>query len=260
MHNVTSSNQPIFVIGCPGSGTTLLFSMLESHPNLSCGNETDFLPELSTILEGRYWNKLQDYGFDKAYWYKKLADFFDSFKMDYAQKHGKRRWVDKTPSYTSHLDLIHTLFPNCQIVHIIRDGRDVVMSARNRWGYKTAVKFTYKWREYVSSAREVGKTLSPEQYMEVRYESLVAQPEVVGKEIFNFLQEPWYDDVLKFHKSSSYKPERKYEKYVDQQRKREQSESFVYRSRVGTGQNLEPILKGLLYLYAGGLLKELGYQ
>ncbi len=252
-------NRPIFVVGCPGSGTTLLFTMLESHPNISCGNETDFLIDLQSLVEGRYWKKLQEYDFNKQYWHGIIANMFNQFKEDYALKHGKQRWADKTPSYTPYIGFIHSLFPDCQIIHIIRDGRDVVMSARQRWGYKSAINLIYKWRDYIQAARDYGKTMPSNQYFEVRYEDLVAKPESSSKDIFEYLQEPWEPTVLRFDKSSSYNPEGGYERYTEEVRKKEKTEGFVYRSRVGTGKQLDPLLKSIMHFSDGELLKELGY-
>lgn len=251
--------RPIFVVGCPGSGTTLLYTMLESHSNINCGNETDFLVDLRSLVEGRYWHKLKEYDFDKDYWRKIIADMFNRFKEDYALKHGKQRWADKTPCYTPHIDFIHALFPNCQIIHVIRDGRDVVMSARRRWGYKSAIKLVYKWRNYIQSARNYGKTMPSDQYVEVRYEDLVAKPEDSAKQIFEYLREPWEPEVLRFDKTSSYNPKGGYERYTEEVRKREKASGFVYRSQVGTGKNLDPILKSIMHFSDGQLLKDLGY-
>ncbi|MEB3219543.1 MAG: sulfotransferase [Nostocales cyanobacterium 94392] len=254
-----NTQRPIFLVGCPSSGTTLIQSIIDAHPNLSCGQETDFLVEHQKIVSGRYWNKLKFYNSDQEYWHQKIADFFSSFKMDFAQKHGKQRWVDKTPSYTPHLDFIYKLFPDCQIIHTIRDGRDVVKSHRNRWGYKSAVKATYIWQQYIKSAREFGKTLPADQYMEIRYEEMVKQPENNAKLIFEYLQEPWVPQVLQYNETSSHNKDSSYAEYTKKRREQSQDKSLIYRSQVGKGKNLDPFLKSLLYFQSNRLLKELGY-
>ena len=256
MNNV---QRPIFLVGCPSSGTTLVQSIIDAHPNISCGQETDFLVECQKIVSGKYWNKLKYYDSEPEYWHQKIADFFSSFKMDFAQKYGKKRWADKTPSYTPHLDFICKVFPNCQIIHIIRDGRDVVKSHRNRWGYKSALKATYIWREYITVAREFGKTLPTDQYLEIRYEDMVKEPETNAKLMLEYLEEAWVPEVLQYNESSSHNKPSGYAKYTQERRKKSQENSLIYRSQVGKGKNLDPFLKSILHFQADGLMKELGY-
>lgn len=251
--------KPIFVVGCPSSGNTLLWSLLEAHPHISCGNETDFLVQCRSIVEGAYWDKLQEYGFDKTYWHQRIAELFNTFKTDYAQKHGKQRWADKTPSYTPHIDFLHALFPDCQVIHIIRDGRDVVMSYRRRWGYKSALKAIFVWRKYIQKAQAYGATMPSGQYMEVRYEDLAQQPEVAAKAIFDFLGEEWDPNLLKLDQSSSYQKNTQYKNLVEDRRQQDEKKSLIFRSSIGTGKKLDPLMKGLLYFWNGQLLKELKY-
>jgi hypothetical protein len=68
------AQKPIFIIGSPRSGTTLLRLILDSHPNISCGPETHFLVDLSKIVNV-HWEQVEAFGFDKAYWHQKLASF-----------------------------------------------------------------------------------------------------------------------------------------------------------------------------------------
>src|SRR5205085_6800691 len=172
----TTSNRPIFIVGCQRSGTTLLRLMLDSHPNVSCGPETRFLQDFAK-LTSESWDRLSLYGFPKSYWLDKSAEFFDSFQTEYAKSRGKTRWADKTPRYALSLGYINELFPASQIVHVIRDGRDVGASHRDRWGYWSAVKAVEKWQRYIRAARRVGERMPGDRYAEVRYEELVRDPE-----------------------------------------------------------------------------------
>src|SRR5437667_10431218 len=86
--------QPIFLVGCPRSGTTLLRLILDSHPEISCGPETHLLGPMHRMFDR--WSSLQLFGFERDYWYEKMADFINSFQTEYAQRRGKTRWADKT--------------------------------------------------------------------------------------------------------------------------------------------------------------------
>src|SRR6266513_2346410 len=181
----TTSNRPIFIVGCQRSGTTLLRLMLDSHPNISCGPETRFLQDFAK-LTSESWDRLSLYGFPKSYW----------LEAEYAKSRGKTRWADKPPRYALSLGYINELFPTSQIVHVIRDGRDVVASHRDRWGYWSAVKAVAKWARYIRSARRVGDRLPGDRYTEVRYEDLVLDTGATMRSLLQYLGEPWDDAVL----------------------------------------------------------------
>lgn len=253
------AQKPIFIIGSPRSGTTLLRLILDSHPNISCGPETHFLSELSKIVNTR-WEQVETFGFDKAYWHQKIASFFDSFQTEYAQKRGKGRWAEKTPKYTTMLDFINELFPDSQMIHIIRDGRDVVTSHRDRWGYKVAMRSINDWKTYVTMANEFGKKVSSDRYIEVRYEELVTQPENILRGLFTYLNEPWDPVVLK-HNEVEHDMREVSPGDTENSRRTATAKSAIHSSRVGAGKGeLDPLLKGMLYFRAGKLLNELGYQ
>lgn len=246
--------RPIFIIGCPRSGTTLLRLMLDSHPHISCGPESHFLIDLADI-GNRQRARIERFGVGKEQWYEKTATFFDNFHMEYAQKRGKQRWAEKTPKYTRHLTLINQLFPDCQLIHMIRNGRDVVSSYHKRWGYLSAVKTAaYRWREYITLARDFGKTLPKDRYYELRYEALVSDAEMTLRGVFDFLQEPWVPDVLNYHEV----PHDVSDLYASStQAFRSESAGALYKSRIG--KDIDPFLKMVMRVGSGHLLQELGY-
>ena len=164
------SSAPIFIVGCQRSGTTLLRLMLDSHRNISCGPETRFLRELEPII-GANWHRISRFGFSREYWISKLAEFFDSFQSEYAAARGKTRWADKSPLYALILPFIWELFPDAQVIHVIRDVRDVTASHRTAFGYKAALGAPLKWRRYIEGTRETAAGVTASAYYEVRYEA-----------------------------------------------------------------------------------------
>jgi len=246
--------RPIFIIGCPRSGTTLLRLILDSHPHISCGPESRFLIDLADI-GARHGARLERFGVDKEQWYEKIAQFFHAFHMTYAEPRGKQRWAEKTPKYTRHLALVNHLFPDCQLVHMIRNGRDVVSSYHQRWGYLSAVKTaTYRWRKFVTLGRDFGKTLPKDRYYELRYEDLVSNMEMTLRGLFEFLQEPWVPDLLNYHEA----PHDVSDLYATStQIFRSASAGAVYSSRIG--KDIDPLLQTVMHMGSGCLLQELGY-
>jgi len=182
---------PFFIVGCPRSGTSLLRDLLRSHPRISIPGESHFLPaffrgygdpgdepgapRLAERILGLHWVKA---------WLLPLTP--DVFAGDrtfrqvvtrlfaaHAASEGRERWGDKTPHYVREIPTLVEIFPGCRIIHIYRDGRDVALS----WlatGFQPRNLFTAArtWKEYVCAGRQSGRTLPPEFYLEVRYESL----------------------------------------------------------------------------------------
>ena len=254
------STRPIFIVGCQRSGTTLLRLMLDSHPNISCGPETRFLADLAQVTSGENWERMRLFGFPKEYWHTKFAEMFASIQSDYAASRGKARWADKTPRYAMSLEFINDLYPTSQIVHVIRDGRDVVASHRDRWGWLAAARAVEKWPRYITAARAVGKTLPPDRYMEVRYEELVSDTEKTLRGLLDWLGEPW-DEAVLAHDEQPHDVHERYAAFSASRREAAGSDGAVYRTRVGAhAKEAGPILGLLFRLRSQRVLRSLGYS
>ena len=234
--------------------------MLDSHPNISCGPMTRFLVDVvDAVIGKRLPDYLDRFGFPESYWWERVAELFDRIHSDYAARRGKRRWADKTGRYALHIGVLDKLFPDCQVVHVLRDGRDVVASHRQRFGYVAAVKAAGKWPVYVRTARSAGGRLGAGRYHEVRYEELVTDTEATLRKLLEFLGEPWDDAVLDYSSKPHDLPP-VYHSYTAARRDQGGEGSAVYRSRVGAGQReLDPILRLACRLMATGTLRELNY-
>ena len=250
---------PIFVIGSPRSGTTLLRLILDSHPRISCGEETHFLRDLEAIV-GRNWDLVASYGLERDWWLDHIRALYADFQTEVLSRSGKMRWAEKDPTYTLHLAFIEELFPDAIYVHLLRDGHDVVASFRDRWGYKSAARAARsEWARYVRSAQKLQARLPAERFLELRYEELVAEPEVQGQRLFTFLGEEWDPKVLEFEAAAHSATER-YQRFTAKRREAGGDVATIYRSRVGTGgSSLDPLLRALLRRRNGALLRQLGY-
>ena len=251
---------PIFVIGSPRSGTTLLRLILDSHPHISCGEETHFLRDLEAVV-GRNWDLVATYGLGREWWIEHIRGLYEAFQAEVLARSGKLRWAEKDPTYTLHALFIEELFPDALYIHLLRDGHDVVASFRDRWGYKSAARAARsEWARYVTAARELGARLPADRFLELRYEDLVADPEGQGRRLFAFLGEDWDPAVLEFDPSEHSATDR-YRWFTAQRREAGGDDHTIYRSRVGAGgKSLDPMLRLLLRRRHGGLLRELGYE
>ena len=194
--------QPIFIIGCPRSGTTLLRVIIDSHPNICCGPETHLIKHLEDLKYkiDKQWKNLELYGVPKDSVVKKIREIFDVFQENYVKTKNKRRWAAKTPEDIFHVDFINELFPQCKFINLIRDGRDVVSSFKRRWGRRTVFHAIKKWNESMRLTLKFREKFDKNRYLEVRYENLVSNPEEETKKIMHFLGEKWFPCLIEHHK------------------------------------------------------------
>ena len=209
-----------FVVGVARSGTTLLRMMLDSHPALAIPPETHFAGRaiaafapggggveaaVAAIVEGRFW---PDFGIPVEEFADAVAsradptpgDLLRVFYETYATRAGKRRWGDKTPPYLERMGEIHAVLPEARFVHVIRDGRDVALSAIPLWfGPGSVEEAARQWRDRIAAARERARELLPA-YLEVRYEDLVRGPRDTLAAVCEFLDLPWDSAMLDYHR------------------------------------------------------------
>lgn len=220
-----STTNPIIVGGAARSGTTLLSVMLNSHPDLICGPESDLFrlwPEferLSVNLVTWSWHVLHGWtepfgalahAFGTSLWrirrmWKRSgspAEFIERFFAAYARRHGVTRWADKTPANIKCIGFIFEHFPRARFVHVIRDGRDTCCSVlkwsrRYQQGHPLDIRSAATtWSNWV----RLGRTwVGHPNYTEVRYEELVSAPEAVLRPLFEFLELKWHPEVLAYH-------------------------------------------------------------
>ena len=188
MAGFVSQERHIVMGGAPRSGTTLLRRLFDRHPEVCSGAETKLFVPAAFNLD---W-LAEAYGIPSAdldSWRASSASqgaFIDAFADRVKHDAGKDRWAEKTPMNIRNLDWIMPRWPNASIVHIIRDGRDVVCSMRQhpdwRWVDGSWQKVlvprsieTYARRWLADTATGMAWRDDP-RYVEVRYEDLVADP------------------------------------------------------------------------------------
>jgi Sulfotransferase family len=219
------SKAPVFVLGCPRSGTTVLYHML-----LSAGNFAVYRAESNvySVLQPRfgnltsesnrrellcYWlrSKLfQVSGLDAPAIQEKIlrecrgaGDFLRIVMEGTARAQGVERWADCTPDHLLYMREIKREIPEALFVHIIRDGRDVALSyARQGWAYpfpwdrnqQVAVAGLY-WEWIIGKGRKFGRELARD-YYELHYEDLIEKPRETLLALSNFVgQQLDYDRI-----------------------------------------------------------------
>lgn len=207
---------PVFIVGCPRSGTSFLYHLL-----LSAGGFARFHTQMNVfdVLEPIFGDlrstahkkkMMQEWLRSKAFAVSGLeaseieakvmaecrngSDFIRIVMEEVARTQGVDRWIDSTPTNVPHMLRISRDFPEARFIHIIRDARDVALSLDKRhwsrplpWDKQRSLLATgLYWEWIVRKGRKYGTMLGP-RYMEVRYEELVERPESPLKKIGEFL-------------------------------------------------------------------------
>jgi len=227
-------NPVVFVVGCPRSGTTLLQRLADAHPELAIVHETLWIPGfyerlvgltpegdvtpalLPRLLEHRRFGQL-GIGADElerlfeamapVHYGRFVAALFDR----YGAQRGKRLVGDKSPGYVRSIPVLHELWPRAKFVHLIRDGRDVCLSAigwakadrvfadLGTWPDEPVITAALWWERSVRLGREAGHALPAGLYHELRYERLVDDPEAACRALCGFLGVGYDATMLRFH-------------------------------------------------------------
>jgi hypothetical protein len=227
-------NPFVFIVGCQRSGTTLLRRMIDANPHIAIIHETRWIadwfedrvgltpegyvtPKLVSLLvdHPRFTTLEMDRedieGLLATSGFVSYRDFVTGIFDLYGRKRGKALVGDKSPRYVRFIPTLRQLWPETRFVHIIRDGRDVCLSAaswrsggelRRRFVplHEDPVATTAAWWDWlVRTGREDGAPVGPSLYREVRYESLVSNPTEECASLCEFLGIPYDDAMLRFH-------------------------------------------------------------
>jgi hypothetical protein len=218
---VATPTAPIFVIGYQRSGTTLIQALLGAHPRIAAPPETYFAfrvadqaeyfgdlgddTNLSRALHEAI-NPPLDVFADCAFDHDRLlarakegprtyAALIDTIMSDFAERAGKQRWSDKSPG--QRIDAAYGLFPDAQVVHIVRDPRDVVASSlETPWTEPDATRIAREWRSFTLHAIRRGFEVGPAQFLQIRYEDLTREPAAVLRVVCAFLGEEYEPAML----------------------------------------------------------------
>jgi hypothetical protein len=210
------SAAPVFIVGCPRSGTTVLYHMLlssggfavyraESHAfNLlghcfgSLKTESNRKALLKEWLRSKMFRvsglDAEQLGRQVISEARSEGDFLRIYMREIARAQGVDRWADTTPDHLLYMREIKRQIPDALFIHIIRDGRDVALSfARQGWahplpwdhGRELGVAALY-WAWVVGRGRRAGRELGGN-YFEVRFEDLVGAPREVLARVGEFI-------------------------------------------------------------------------
>lgn len=200
----TQQPAPVFMVGFPRSGTTLLDQILSGHPSIGVIEEQPILEQVLDKLErlGRT---------DPATWASLPTDQIVDLRHEYLSARARYAdggeadtlWVDKMPLRSVEIGLVHRLFPESCILFVVRHPCDVVLSCVmqnfelndamvNFWSLEDAAglydEVMVLWTQY--------EAVLPLRVHYVRYEDVVDDKEKQAREVLSFLGLEWHDSVL----------------------------------------------------------------
>jgi len=206
---------PIFIMGCPRTGTTLVSQIIDSHSRMATYHEINYYPVFRPML--RYYGDLRK----SSNLTRLLEDLLAHIRMQgevppeieelrqtlvaptfegilttllylHARRQGKLRGGEKTPKHYAYLPEILAGFPQSPVVFLMRDPRDTVLSLRKSFGESIDNAIQW-WNQAFLSSQRASRPVHL-----VRYEELVQKPADVVKSMCAFLDEPYEPAMLSF--------------------------------------------------------------
>ncbi len=202
---------PIFVVGLPRTGTTLVERILGMDPDTrSIGEAMEFPLKMGQQAEAtRVARNVADETLLQASLHMDFAALGRAY-LDAVQPmaRGRSRTVDKLPFNFLYCGLIHQALPNARIVHLTRDPLDTCYAVYKAY-FINLYHFSYRLEEiaeyFVAYRRTMDhwRAVLPGVIHDVSYERLVADPEGESRRLLEFCGLPWHPGVLDFHRSSA---------------------------------------------------------
>lgn len=202
------SDAPIFIVGLPRSGSTLIEQILASHSQVEGTLELSTLGEIA-VSAGRYRRARDEYP-------KAVRNLTDRDFRAYGQQYiedtriyrttGKPRFTDKLPNNFSHIGFAHLILPNAKIIDARRHPLDSILGSYKQL-FGKGQNFTYDmdelvlyYRQYVEIMRHWHRVL-PGKVLEVHYEETVGNLEFQVRRILAHCGLPFEESCLRFHET-----------------------------------------------------------
>ena len=160
---------PIFIIGCGHSGTTLFNKLLGHHSNIYSLKDESYIFINNNLTHD-----------DKIYIFKLWTML--------SKKMGKKRWVEKTPKHVNHIDDIYNFFPDAKIIVLTRNGRAVSSSIKERDG--TFIGGINRWLE---DNLEWIQNKNKDKFLVIKYEDIIRNTEDTFRNVCDFIDEEYED-------------------------------------------------------------------
>jgi tetratricopeptide (TPR) repeat protein len=204
-------DDPIFIVGLPRSGTTLVERIVTGHSQVTAAGEISTMPNELT-------RAAQKAGITRGGEWVERLDALDLPAVGHAYSRVARetgipddkRLTDKYPANYLYCGAIRAIFPNARIIALKRRPMDSCYAFYKQLFAEGVYPYSYDFDElaqyYAAYRRLIAHwhtALPAEQFLEVSYEGIVGDFEGQSRRIMKFLGLPWEDGILKFHESTA---------------------------------------------------------
>ncbi len=253
--------QPLFILGFPRSGTTLVEQTLSAHPRIAAGDELPMINEIADLMPRLFESPLAYPEALAELWMGDKREGLDTLRDYYFQRVRQLgvlapdvAWfTDKMPLNETHLGLISLIFPAAPMVHVLRHPLDIVLSVFSNHlthGFFCAFDLASIAQHLVLIHELVAhyRAEMPLRYMPVRYEDIVEKQEASVRALLGFVGEDFHPGCLDFHENRRYARTASYAQVTEKLYARSR---FRFRDYL---PHLEPLLPTL-----APLIERLGY-
>ncbi|MBD8897762.1 tetratricopeptide repeat-containing sulfotransferase family protein [Rhodanobacter sp. DHG33] len=198
---------PIFIVGMPRSGTSLIEQILASHPGIHGAGELTDLHDVVHSLDA-----------SAATYPETVTALSDEALRRLGEAYMERAWrhapqathvTDKLPANFLHVGMIHRMLPHAKIIHAMRDPMDSCFSCYARLFEDGHLDFSYDlgsvgryYVRYIELMRHWHRVLPPGTVLDLRYEDMVADTEGQARRLLDYLGLPWDERCLDFHRNT----------------------------------------------------------
>jgi tetratricopeptide (TPR) repeat protein len=202
------SRVPIFIVGMPRSGTTLIEQILASHPDVFGGGELDFLSKVVADIQPSDNNLEVSRELVSSIPSEQFRQIGESYLAKIKRlAPAAARVVDKMPANYLNVGLIHLALPNAPIIHVVRDPVDTCISCFSQL-FTGELNYTYDLAElgryyghYQALMAHWHQVLPLGRILDVRYEEVVANLEGMARRIVAHCGLEWDAHCLAFHQT-----------------------------------------------------------
>jgi len=202
------TDTPVFIVGMPRSGTTLVETILSRHNDIFAAGELPMIGSINAQMRDFAANQLgfkgQANGFlplmPSAH-LKSAANTCLKMVTDRSGGQSFKRFTDKMPQNAFQLGLISLMFPGARIIHVRRHPLDTCVSCffqRFRVGHQYSYQLDWlaQYYRHYAMTMEHWRKVVPLPMIEINYEDLVREPEKHSRKLIEFVELDWSDDCL----------------------------------------------------------------
>ena len=207
-----SSDKPVFILGMPRSGTSLIEQVISSIPDVYGAGELKYITSILNQMQVNNKFKLDFPGKRPQFPGKKNVTYAERGKryielLEKISPKTSKRIIDKMPANYEWLGFIHLILPNASIIHSRRHPVETCLSAYRIffpdgqfWSFDLK-RMGKHYREYVDMMQKWKEVLPESTILDVRYEDMVSDLETQSKRLANYIGMEWDEACLNFHKT-----------------------------------------------------------